>query len=215
MAEQRRVKAVVFDLDGTLVRLRIDYAGARRRIAMLFARRGVRTRLRPLFPGIEAAVAAVRVREGSAAAARARAEALREVERAEVMGARRLVKVAGMAATVRAAREGRAVAIASNNGRACVRLALRKAGISVAVVRCREDGRQKPHPELVRSALRALRVRAAEAVLVGDAENDVRAARAAGVRCIGVGVRGDVVVRRLAEVPAALERLEARSAGGR
>lgn len=44
----------------------------------------------------------------------------------------------------------------------------------------------KPHPEPVLAALRGLGVEARDAVFVGDSENDAGAARAAGVRFLGV-----------------------------
>ncbi|MFJ8926179.1 HAD family hydrolase [Streptomyces sp. NPDC102364] len=45
----------------------------------------------------------------------------------------------------------------------------------------------KPHPFILEQALKGLRCRAAEAVMVGDTNTDVAAARAAGVRFVGYG----------------------------
>lgn len=46
--------------------------------------------------------------------------------------------------------------------------------------------RSKPDPDIVAEALRAGRVEAAEALLIGDTPYDVAAAARAGVPCIGV-----------------------------
>ena len=46
-----------------------------------------------------------------------------------------------------------------------------------------DAARKKPHPEPVLHALRALAVTPAEAVMVGDSDADVSAARAASTSC--------------------------------
>lgn len=58
----------------------------------------------------------------------------------------------------------------------------------------------KPAPDLVRLALERLGVSADAAVMVGDTDLDVRAARAAGVAVIGYGVDGDARLESLAEL---------------
>lgn len=77
----------------------------------------------------------------------------------------------------------------------------------------------KPHPEPVREALRRLGAAPAEAIFVGDSENDVGAARAAGlaVICLSFGYRhcpaedlgGDLLIDAFAALPEAVERLAA------
>ena len=76
----------------------------------------------------------------------------------------------------------------------------------------REDVEQrKPHPEPIERCLTALRIEARDAVYVGDSRIDIRAARAAGVRSVGVttgtatseGLReegADLVVSSLVEL---------------
>jgi HAD superfamily hydrolase (TIGR01509 family) len=74
--------------------------------------------------------------------------------------------------------------------------------------------RSKPDPDIVAEALRAGRVEAAEALLIGDTPYDVAAAARAGVPCIGVrsgcwtddGLAGAVAVYAdAADLPAHLE----------
>jgi phosphoglycolate phosphatase-like HAD superfamily hydrolase len=59
----------------------------------------------------------------------------------------------------------------------------------------------KPAPDLVRWALAALQVTAAEAWMVGDSVFDRGAAQAAGVRFLGLGLDGDVRLAELKDFP--------------
>lgn len=52
--------------------------------------------------------------------------------------------------------------------------------------RCIEDGPGKPHPFMAQSVIEALGVAPACAVVIGDSEHDMRMARAAGCRALGV-----------------------------
>ena len=72
---------------------------------------------------------------------------------------------------------------------------------------------RKPSPAMVRSALQALGVEAAEAVFVGDRRStDVAAGLAAGVRTVWLrskhhaGPKPDVEIESIRELPAVLER---------
>ncbi len=79
-----------------------------------------------------------------------------------------------------------------------------------------EVGIRKPAPEIFVATLRAIGAAAATAVHVGDdSVLDVQGARAAGMRVVQVtswsrrnSVRPDLVIPRLADLPAAIERLE-------
>ncbi|MCA2977398.1 MAG: HAD family hydrolase [Myxococcaceae bacterium] len=64
--------------------------------------------------------------------------------------------------------------------------------------------RAKPAPDLVHLGLSELGVAPGDAVMVGDSRFDREAAGAAGVRFIGLGLDGDVRVERLADVWTAL-----------
>lgn len=75
----------------------------------------------------------------------------------------------------------------------------------------------KPHPEPVRAALRRLGVEPGDAIFVGDSENDVGAARAAGLQviCLSFGYRhcpaedlgGDILIDHFRELQDAVTAL--------
>ena len=74
-----------------------------------------------------------------------------------------------------------------------------------AVVAAEDVHRGKPDPEIFLTAARRLAVPPVRCVVVEDAEAGVRAAHAAGMRCIGVSRGGplaaDIVAASLAELP--------------
>jgi len=78
-----------------------------------------------------------------------------------------------------------------------------------AAVGVLDVARAKPHPDVVLECLARLGVAPASAVYVGDAENDLLAARAAGVQfvAVGDGTTSRRAVRNLRELPAVLEDL--------
>ena len=118
---------------------------------------------------------------------------------------------------------GLGLAVASSSDRAWINRWLAHHGIldQFQCVRTRDDvERVKPSPELFLSAAACLGVDPAECVVFEDSPNGMRAAAAAGMRCVAVpteltaSVELPVVTMRLAtlaELPLAelLERLEA------
>ena len=81
---------------------------------------------------------------------------------------------------------GRRVAIVSDNCSDAIRAYLDRNGLSELVehVQGRDPHRMTPNPYPIEQALRILGVDRTDAVLIGDSEADLDAARAAGVRVI-------------------------------
>eukprot|EP00742_Colponemidia_sp_Colp-10_P011356 GILJ01012603.1.p1 GENE.GILJ01012603.1~~GILJ01012603.1.p1 ORF type:complete len:279 (+),score=29.46 GILJ01012603.1:47-838(+) len=64
----------------------------------------------------------------------------------------------------------------------------------------------KPHPDTIVHACRLLGVNPTDCVFVGDTSNDILAAQAAGCYSVGVRVQGgDKVIESIGELPAALD----------
>ena len=78
-----------------------------------------------------------------------------------------------------------------------------------AAVGVLDVARAKPHPDVVLECLKRLGVAPASAVYVGDAENDLLAARAAGVQfvAVGNGTTSQRAVRDVRDLPAVLSDL--------
>lgn len=195
-------RAVLFDLDGTLVDSVAVIVDSYRHTLRSFGIRGVdEARIRSwigmsldeTFAGLSAAHAAAMVRT------------YREHNLAHHDG--RVSAYPGSARLVADLQtQGRLVAVVTSKGRELAARGLALTGVPApAVLVGKEDTlRHKPHPEPLLRALELLGAEAAEAVYIGDAATDLRAAHAAGITAIGVtwgaGSREDLA----AEAPSAL-----------
>ena len=99
---------------------------------------------------------------------------------------------------------GLRLAVASSSPHAWVDGFLRRLGFfdMFDAIICREDApRIKPEPDLFLAALGALHIRADQAVAIEDSPNGVKAAKAAGLRVVGVP---NAITSRLGPLPADL-----------
>lgn len=109
---------------------------------------------------------------------------------------------------------GLKLAVGSSSPHSWVDSHLKRLGIFYAfdAIVCQDDvppGRTKPHPDIYWKTLERLNARNSEAVVFEDSINGVEAARRAGIFVVAVpnaltarmGVRGDLTVSSLAELP--------------
>src|SRR6266568_1777266 len=115
--------AVIFDMDGTLLRLDVDIEEVRTRLGALFAPRGVTRPFRPIVRRIRAAAREV----GDPALERAGLDLLDDWELRAAAGARARPGAAAVVAALAA--RGDALGLVTDCGRACVFPALAAAGI--------------------------------------------------------------------------------------
>jgi len=107
------------------------------------------------------------------------------------------------AARVLAELRGRGLrtALVTNTPRALAKHIVEGAGFALdAIVGGTCVANAKPSPDMVHRALDLVGAAAHEAILVGDTDNDRRAARGAGVRFVGFQCDGDDRVERLEEL---------------
>jgi HAD superfamily hydrolase (TIGR01509 family) len=184
-----RVKAVLFDVDGTLVDSVDLHAEAWREALRKFGKEvrveDVRRQigkggdqLLPVFLSGEE-----RAREGEALD-RYRAELWRRVYLPRV---RPFPRARDLVARVR--EDGKRIALASSGKAAEVehyRKLLGLDGLVDAATTSDDAERSKPHPDIFEAALAQVRVRPEEAIAVGDSPWDALAARRAGLRTVGL-----------------------------
>lgn len=185
------VQAVVFDFDGTLARLTIDFPGLTRKIAVLAeAFLGWRPEppVVPVLEWLDVLAVQVAEAEGPDVGREFRSRGRLVVNATELDAARegqlfpRTLEILGRLRAL-----GVAVGIITRNSTAAVRSVFPDMASYCEVFLAREDvARVKPDPLHVRSALSALGVAADRALTVGDHAIDIEGGRRAGTRTAGV-----------------------------
>lgn len=204
------VKAVIFDLDGTLVTCDLDFRAMKAAVVGLARSWGISDgALESL--DILAAVQAASERLGERAP-QFRVEAEATLARWEMRGAQRNAAFAGARRLLDALMDrGVRVGIVTRNSREAATTTLGRHGLPYDVLLARSDvSRAKPEPEHLAEAVARLGVPARETLMVGDHWMDVLAGRRAGMRTVGVLHAGgpdrfdaeppDIVVRNLGEL---------------
>lgn len=173
---------VIFDFDGTIATLPVDWYGLKQRLLWLLHEQGVERTSLTFWKDIE------QIKQQLSPAALE--EAYRCIEGYEHPAVPQMeVNEKAIKYLKDVVAAGGRVAICSNNMTSTVRMGLERFGLkkSVAmVVGLDSVGRLKPHPEGVLKILRELRVSASDALFIGDSGFDEEAARSAGVRFIHV-----------------------------
>lgn len=173
---------VIFDLDGTLVELRVDWQGFRDRLTDVLPEDVL-----PGGPDRTATWTLARLRErGEEELADHVLEVLRQ---AELAGAVRSVPLEAGMDLLRRVQDGRPLALVTNNTRAAAQEALRRHGLRPAfgtVVALEDVEEHKPHAEGLELVLAKEGVEPGQVLFVGDGEKDATAAERAGVRFLDV-----------------------------
>jgi HAD superfamily hydrolase (TIGR01509 family) len=158
------LKLLVFDLDGTLVHLDVDWDGVRTRFDLSTEKIGAAIQ-RWVTAGDDAPLAAV--------------------TEAELAGLGERTVAPAVADALDRLATRYALAVCTRNSRLVAERAL--AGVAPVAIAGREDVRRlKPDPEGLNLLLARHGVTPAHAALIGDTFHDVEAARAAGMRSIVV-----------------------------
>lgn len=156
-------RAVIFDLDGTLVDSRLDFSAMR---AELEAPAGV-----GLLEYIE-----------GLATARARRAAMAVVHRHEMAGAAAAEWMPGAEEALHALYgAGLRTAIVTRNSREAARLTMDRLGMPAIPLMAREDAAPKPDPEALLSLAAAWALEPGHCAYVGDFHFDIEAAERAGM----------------------------------
>jgi phosphoglycolate phosphatase len=190
MQLSKRLRAVVFDFDGTLARPALDFPLMKRRIADLAQRSGVAAEPGPL-PALEwiRALAAT-INDSQARIFQQDAHAIIEDMEREAAARTTLFPFARQVLD-RLRSRGVTSAVITRNNRSSVDAVFPDARIYLPVVLTREDVREvKPDPSHLLSALDAVGASAAEALMVGDHPQDVLTARRAGTLAAAVASGG-------------------------
>ena len=183
------MRAVIFDLDGTLQSLELDFTGLRRELSSLFANLEHPPLEGPLIEAVDRALSSLAARGLPPEAvedARRRANHLMDSwEMASFPRVRTLPGVGEMLSELSA--RGFGLALVSRACRAYVDRSLERIGHRFDAVASREDvARPKPDPEGIRMLLGKLRAPPERSFVVGDHPFDIQAGKRAKTFAVGV-----------------------------
>ena len=197
-ADKRRLRAVIFDFDGTLARPSLDFPLMKRRIADL-AEAFLPGRVEPgLLPALEwIEYLAFGMKDGDSLDFRTRARTLIEDMEREAAARTSLFPFA-REALARLRSLGATPAVITRNTRQSVATVFPDAADYLGVVLAREDvSAVKPDPAHLLAALAVLDVSPGQAMMVGDHPLDVLTARRAGAFAAAVA-SGETPLEELA-----------------
>jgi HAD superfamily hydrolase (TIGR01549 family) len=158
-----RLRGIVFDLDGTLVRQELDFEAIRREIGLPSGT-----------PLLEALAAMPETDRGRAV------QIIDEHERCAALKAEAFPGVADLLASL--AQRGLRLGVLSRNSRRSVELVLSRCGLVLDPALAREDAPHKPNPHGLLRICETWGVAPAEVLMVGDYLYDLQAGRNAGTR---------------------------------
>ncbi|MGQ4891783.1 MAG: HAD family hydrolase [Candidatus Njordarchaeia archaeon] len=185
-----QVKAVIFDLDGTLIQpIPVNWDLAREKIKEFFGKFDVDIVTRPLLKGIKRGALELE-RRGIMSQKIAIRNSYEILDIYEVATANMVKPVTDLDNLLgKLKNEGCKIAIVTLNGKKFVNIALDKLGIRkhFDLIVTRDDVEEpKPEPDQILCVLRKFNISGSEAVMVGDRPADIIAAKKANVHPVGV-----------------------------
>jgi HAD superfamily hydrolase (TIGR01509 family) len=219
------VKAILTDMDGTITKFNLDYMWMRRAALQMLQEAGL---WRPNFSDQMSIYAMLSELRGSIADERLneiKGRVYKKVQTIESSAAEKAELMPGAKEALDELKQmKKKIVIVTNNGRLGTDRTLARLdllGIFDAVITRDDVDELKPSPRMLLKALDLASAKPDEAILVGDAIIDIRAAKAAEVRCVAVPTgpfpatrlmqeEPDFVVGSLLDVPELVRRLDHR-----
>jgi len=179
MEKQSNIEAVIFDFDGTLAILPINYDRMRKRLKALFSQFGIETDFRPLIDSISTALLKLQ-REGVASIDGIEKNAYAIIDYEELEAVKEAELAQGAGDIFHSLKERNiATVIVSRNGRKCINEFISKFNLPEPnLIVSREDSKKlKPHPEHIMVAMEQLKLQPHQLIIVGDSPDDIDAGK--------------------------------------
>ncbi len=189
------IRAVVFDLDGTLVRFNIDFKTVRAEVRSFLVSRGVPASVLSLNESIFEMLKKTEIfmknsSKTEKALEKVRRQALAIAERYEVEAAKTTTLLPGVIEVLKTLRGmGLKIGVCTVNGEKSVDHIMRRFRVSSffdAVISRERVKRVKPETEHLQKTLEALGVSPKEVLVVGDSFADMKCARGVGAVAVGL-----------------------------
>ncbi|MDQ1279792.1 MAG: phosphoglycolate phosphatase [Thermoproteota archaeon] len=190
-------KAVLLDLDGTIVHFAFDARRARSKIVEMLIEGGFSQelykpeyRISEIFNEFEEYLNSNSSEEDREWLMTFKRRMSDLVEIYEMEGAEKAVLIEGVVEALKELkRMGISLVIVTNNSSKPTFLTLRKVGLDSffdTIVTREENGFMKPHSQPIERVMKMLDFKPEEALFVGDSHTDMKAAKTAGITAIGV-----------------------------
>lgn len=188
MDEQKSVKAVLFDLDGTLVNLPINYDRVRERLKELFTRYHLDSEFKPLVQSIETCLKELKTKNfQDDKIEKIRKLAYDVVDEEELRAVKSSRLIPGSKEILAFAKKRNLfIAIFTRNGSKCTQEVFKKYRLPRPQIIASRDRveKLKPEKEHVLYILDKLQLSAEECVIVGDSIHDVSAGKELNIKAI-------------------------------
>ncbi|MDH7499733.1 MAG: HAD family hydrolase [candidate division NC10 bacterium] len=185
--------SIIFDFDGTLAYLNIDFEEMRRQLLSLIPEFGLDPDLmrgRYLLEGMEEAIQALRARGSVEGAFEFERRAEEMLVNIETRAAQESFLLPGVSAALQDLRgRGLSLGIITRNSALAVNSILSRDSLAYDLLLAREDvgrARVKPHPQHLERAIEGLGGTPSTSLMVGDHPLDIRVAQRAGTYSAGV-----------------------------
>jgi phosphoglycolate phosphatase len=189
------IKAVIFDLDGTIAAFNLDYKTVRAEVRGFLMNMGVPSSVISVSDNIfdmlkKTELFMVNAGKSAAAIESARKEALLIAEKYELEAATRTSILPGAVETLKELRKmDLKIALCTINSSNSTEHILKRFKVNQyfdAVIPRNHVGRYKPNPEHCNLALKAMGVSAEETLIVGDSVTDIQAAKEIKAASVGL-----------------------------
>ena len=199
------MKAILTDMDGTFTMFNLDYMRMRRTALQLLEEAGL---MRPSFSDQMSIYLMLKELQGTISEDRlneVKTRIYQEVETIEAGAAEKVQLAPGAREALNELKQMRKkIVVVTNNGRIGAERTIDRLGLNGIFdgVVTRDDAEElKPDPGIVLKALNLVNVDREDAILVGDAVIDIKAAKAASIRSVAVPTGPFPAARLLQEEP--------------
>lgn len=221
------IKAVIFDLDGTLTRFNIDYRTVRAEVRSFLIRTGLPASVLSMNESIFEMLKKTEIfmknnNQPERAVMKIRREALEIAEKYELDAAKRTSLFTGVLETLKALKElNLKLGLCTINSEKSTECILKRFGVKefFDAVTTRDHVKNvKPDTEHLETTLKALGVKPEEAIVVGDGSSDMKCARDLGAIAVGtptgvsdpkelISAGANYMVTSITDIPTLIEHL--------